>query len=79
MLFIEAVSDAIIRKMTGHRSEELERYKHLSPEFSRQTTGLITGKLVEELEGADFGTKWATSAENEKSRQNGDSETADNK
>jgi integrase len=33
MLFIEEVSDAIIRKMTGHRSEELERYKHLSPEI----------------------------------------------
>jgi hypothetical protein len=32
-LFIEGVADAIIRKMTGHRSEELERYKHLSPAF----------------------------------------------
>ena len=41
MLFIEGVSDAIIRKMTEHRSEELERYKHLSPEFTRQTTELI--------------------------------------
>jgi integrase len=40
MLFIEGVSDAIIRKMTGHRSDELERYKHLSPSFSQQTTGL---------------------------------------
>lgn len=29
MLFIEGVADTIIRKMTGHRSEELERYKHL--------------------------------------------------
>ncbi len=63
MLFIEGVSDAIIRKMTGHRSEELERYKHLSPEFSRQTTELIAGKLVDELEG--LATKTATTPENE--------------
>lgn len=65
MLFIEGVSDAIIRKMTGHRSEELERYKHLSPEFSRQTTELIAGKLVDELEG--LATKTATTSENGKS------------
>ncbi len=79
MLFIEGVSDAIIRKMTGHRSDELERYKHLSPEFSRQTTELIAGKLVEELENTDSGTFWSQSAETEKSRQNDDSQTTDNK
>lgn len=28
MLFMEGVADAVIRKLTGHRSEELERYKH---------------------------------------------------
>jgi integrase len=77
MLFIEGVSDAIIRKMTGHRSEELERYKHLSPEFSKQTTELIAGKLVDELEG--LATKTATTPENEESRQNDGSETTDNK
>jgi hypothetical protein len=44
---MEGVADAIIRKMTGHRSEELERYKHLSPDFMNQTTGLIAGKLTE--------------------------------
>ena len=79
VLFIEGVSDAIIRKMTGHRSDELERYKHLSPEFSRQTTELIAGKLMDELDSGEFGTKRATSPENEKSRQNDDSESADNK
>jgi integrase len=36
MLFMEGVADAIIRKMTGHRSEELERYKHFSPEFKNR-------------------------------------------
>ncbi len=45
MLFIEGVADAIIRKMTGHRSEELERYKHLSPAFKQQTVELIAGQL----------------------------------
>jgi hypothetical protein len=79
MLFIEGVSDAIIRKMTGHRSEELERYKHLSPEFSRQTTELIAGKLMNELECGDFGTKRAQTPENEKSRLKDGSETTDSK
>lgn len=49
MLFIEGVSDAIIRKMTGHRSEELERYKHFSPEFKKQTTELIAGNYLRSL------------------------------
>jgi len=44
ILFIEGVADAIIRKMTGHRSEELERYKHLSPAFKQQTVELIAGQ-----------------------------------
>ena len=73
MLFIEGVSDAIIRKMTGHRSEELERYKHLSPEFSKQTTELIAGKLVEELENTSSGTFWSQSPEKEKVAPSDDS------
>ena len=43
------VPDAIIRKMTGHRSEELERYKHLSPSFRQQSVELIAGQLGEQL------------------------------
>jgi Phage integrase family len=77
MLFIEGVSDAIIRKMTGHRSDELERYKHLSPSFSQQTTELIAGKLVDELEA--MATKTATTPENEKAARDAASETTDNK
>lgn len=45
MLFIEGVADAVIRKLTGHRSEELERYKHFSPAFKQQTVELIAGQL----------------------------------
>lgn len=66
--------------MTGHRSDELERYKHLSPEFKQQTTELIAEKLVDELEGRNgMGTFLGTSPENEKSRQEAASQTADNK
>jgi hypothetical protein len=74
MLFIEGISDAIIRKMNGHRSNELERYKHLSPEFTRQTTELIAGKLVDELEG--MGIKMAMSPETEESRPEGGSQSS---
>src|SRR5207253_7176946 len=49
MLFIEGVADAIIRKMTRYRSEELERYKHLSPAFKQQTVELIAGRLSRHL------------------------------
>jgi hypothetical protein len=51
---MEGIADNIVRKMTGHRSEELERSKHFSPEFSKQTTELIAGKLLEKL-GAQKG------------------------
>ena len=63
MLFIEGVPDAIIRKMTGHRSEELERYKHLSPSFKQQSVELIAGELNRQL-----GTKIGTPSENRKGR-----------
>ena len=77
MLFIEGVSDAIIRKMTGHRSNELERYKHLSPAFSQATTELIAGKLMDELEG--LATKTATTPENDETADDGGLQTTDNK
>ena len=63
MLFMEGVPDAIIRKMTGHRSEELERYKHLSASFKQQSVELIAGQLTRQL-----ATKRATSAQNRKGR-----------
>ena len=82
-LFMEGVADAIIRKMTGHRSDELERYKHFSPEFKQQTTELIAGKLIEELEGikkdTEKDTKRDTVAENEKTANEAASETTDSK
>lgn len=61
--------------MTGRRSEELERYKHLSPDFMNSSTGLIAGRLIEELGD----TKRDTVDKNEKAAPRGDSETVDNK
>jgi hypothetical protein len=49
----------------------------LSPEFTRQTTEFITGKLVDELE--DMGTKMAMSPETKESRPEGGSQTSINK
>jgi hypothetical protein len=63
MLFIEGVPDAIIRKMTGHRSEELERYKHLSASFKQQSVELIAGQLTRQL-GTKLGTLSETAPEN---------------
>ena len=65
--------------MTGHHSDEFERYKHLSPEFSKQTTELIVGKLVEALENTEIGTFWSQSGKNEKTAIEVVSETAKNK
>ena len=70
MLFIEGVPDAIIRKMTGHRSEELERYKHFSPAFQQQTTGLIDDRLSDEL-SRRLGTNLGTPTENAESHPEG--------
>ena len=71
MLFMDGVADSIIRKMTGHRSEELERYKHFSPTFKKQTTELIAGKLLDELND----TFSSPVDEKEKSHHDDDSKT----
>jgi len=41
VLFLKGIPEAIIRKLTGHRSRELERYKYLSPILRRQTVEMI--------------------------------------
>jgi hypothetical protein len=45
ILFLKGIPEAIIRKLTGHRSRELERYQHLSPLLKRQTVELIAKEL----------------------------------
>jgi len=39
------VPDSIVRKITGHRSRELERYQHLTPEVRALTANLIATEL----------------------------------
>lgn len=46
VLFMEEIPDAMIAKMTGHRSRELRKYQHLSPVFKRQTVEKIAQKLT---------------------------------
>ncbi|OLE51290.1 MAG: hypothetical protein AUG51_24015 [Acidobacteria bacterium 13_1_20CM_3_53_8] len=46
VLFMDEIPDAMIAKMTGHRSRELRKYQHLSPEFRRQTVERIAQKLT---------------------------------
>jgi integrase len=66
LLFMEGVPDTIIRKMTGHRSEELERYKHLDPNFATQSVERIGGRIAEKI--ATFS---ATPAEKKKAAPKG--------
>jgi integrase len=46
ILFLQGIPEAIIRKLTGHRSRELERYEHLSPGLKHQTVDLIVRVLA---------------------------------
>ena len=54
------------RKLTGHRSEELERYKHFSPAFKQQTIELIAGQRQDSV-----ATFLATPAKNTNTRHKG--------
>ena len=45
ILFLSGIPEAIIRKLTGHRSRELERYEHLLPALKNQTVDLIAREL----------------------------------
>jgi integrase len=41
ILMTLGVPDPIVRKVTGHRSRELERYQHLTPELRALTVNLV--------------------------------------
>ncbi len=45
ILFLRGIPEAVIRKLTGHRSRELERYEHLSPLIKQQTVELIASEI----------------------------------
>jgi len=48
ILMTLGVPDPIVRKVTGHRSRELERYQHLTPELRALTVNLIATELFRE-------------------------------
>ena len=41
VLLMQGIPGDVVRKITGHRSRELERYQHLLPLFRAQTVDLI--------------------------------------
>jgi len=45
VLLMQGIPGDVVRKITGHRSRELERYQHLSPVFRAQTVELIAQVL----------------------------------
>ncbi len=45
VLLMQGTPGDVVRKITGHRSRELERYQHLSPVFRAQTVDLIAQVL----------------------------------
>ncbi len=47
---MSGVAGAVSRKLTGHRSEELERYKHFPPGFKQQTVELMAERLNEVMD-----------------------------
>jgi hypothetical protein len=60
---MKGVPDAIIAKMTGHKSRELKRYQHLSPQFRQQTVEMIAGELEGEEKRASEVTGTITDTE----------------
>jgi hypothetical protein len=68
------VPDPIVRKVTGHRSRELERYQHLTPELRALTVNLIAtelfrGKRARKENGTPTGTALGRVTEKFEGRQ----------
>ena len=60
---MQGIPGDVVRKITGHRSRELERYQHLSPVFRAQTVDLIAQVLL-----SDTPTDTVALGEREKKR-----------
>jgi integrase len=74
ILMTLGVPDAIVRKLTGHRSRELERYQHLTPELRTMTVNLIAtalfrAKRVQRESGTPTGTVRKTRAAENRGRR----------
>jgi len=60
ILMTLGVPDPIVRKVTGHRSRELERYQHLTPELRALTVNLIATELFRAKRARKEREKWHT-------------------
>jgi hypothetical protein len=49
LLFMDGVPDTIIRKMTGHTSQVMERYKHLDSSFANESVDGIGDRISERI------------------------------
>ncbi len=68
VLLMQGIPGDVVRKITGHRSRQLERYQHLSPLFRAQTVDLIAQVLFS-------GTPTDTPSSSEKSNEGDGPET----
>ncbi len=71
ILFLSGIPEAIIRKLTGHRSREIERYEHLSPGLKSQTVELIARALSEKSTATDTPTSEQKEDSPESTERNG--------
>jgi hypothetical protein len=68
VLLMQGIPGDVVRKITGHRSHELDRYQHLSPAFRAQTVDLIAQVLFSD-------TRSDTPAPEDRDEGNDDLET----
>ncbi len=72
---MQGIPSDVVRKITGHRSRELERYQHLSPLFRAQTVDLIAQVLFSSTPTGDGGTPTDTPFPGEEDERSGGPET----
>ena len=74
------VPDPIVRKITGHRSRELERYQHLTPELRALTVNLIATELFRAKRAQnETGTPTGTVRRNRIAKKSGSRQPVDSR
>jgi integrase len=75
VLLMQGIPGDVVRKITGHRSRELERYQHLSPLFRAQTVDLIAQVLFSGTPTGSSDTPTDTPPPGEEDEKSGGPET----
>ena len=75
VLLMQGIPGDVVRKITGHRSRELERYQHLSPLFRAQTVDLTAQVLFGGTPTGLSGTPTDTPPPSEEDEKGGGPET----